>query len=423
MNKFIVLAVIIVLIVIGLGAYLPINPSHPTQLPISHEDSCFGFIGGEDFEDMRALGAGWYRPHPGPLNWDAIERESGEYDWSKTDEYVKKAQNYGFRTLATIWPFNDRDQLICHSDEPTVINDEFAEELASRRYKPCDMEAYSNFVRAMVERYNGDGVGDMPGLQYGIKYWEVSNEPSMQETPLTFFQGTPANYFDILQTTYTAVKTADPGAKVLYAGMAGAGGEVQDFWENVFFDIGADNYFDIANIHIIGFGDEETLNTAWLRNLLSSYNTDKPIWVTEAEILGVGRSDEEHAEVLVKGYVGAFGNGTDKVFYTTFRTWEKPGEKGGSRESALIDAGGKKRPAYYALETLIKKIDCFTSVEKLAEGQYKFVAENKPVYVLWGAGSLPPEISGTVKVTDISGNEQQMDVSQITLNDSPIYVE
>jgi hypothetical protein len=51
------------------------------------------------------------------------------------------------------------------------------------------------------------------------------------------------------------------------------------------------------------------------------------------------------------------------------------------------------------------------------------MVNNKPVYVLWGTGNVPSEITGTVKVTDISGNVRQMQASQVTLSDSPIYIE
>ena len=45
------------------------------------------------------------------------------------------------------------------------------------------------------------------------------------------------------------------------------------------------------------------------------------------------------------------------------------------------------------------------------------------IYVLWGVGGVFSEITGTVKVTDISGSEHQMHAPQITLSDSPIFVE
>jgi hypothetical protein len=85
------------------------------------------------------------------------------------------------------------------------------------------MKAYEEFVKRVVERYDGDGKDDMPGLLYPIKYWEVSNEPSMQEE-LVFFSGSPEDYYDLLRVTYQAVKDADPEALVLHGGIAGFGG-------------------------------------------------------------------------------------------------------------------------------------------------------------------------------------------------------
>jgi len=61
----------------------------------------------------------------------------------------------------------------------------------------------------LVERYDGDGQDDMPGLKYPIKYWEVANEPEMQREPLILFQGSSKDYFEILKATYQAVKEAD----------------------------------------------------------------------------------------------------------------------------------------------------------------------------------------------------------------------
>ncbi len=89
---------------------------------------------------------------------------------------------------------------------------------------------------------------------------------------------------------------------------------------------------------------------------------------------------------------------------------------------ALIE-NGRKKPTYYAMRTMVEKLDYFTSAQKLSSGQYKFIVNNRPVYVLWGAGSVPSEITGTVTVTDIYGSETLLDASQITLSDSPIFVE
>jgi hypothetical protein len=58
----------------------------------------------------------------------------------------------------------------------------------------------------------------------------------------------------------------------------------------------------------------------------------------------------------------------------------------------------------------------------IGEGQYKFTIDNKVVYAFWGTGSLPPEISGEVKITEISGVSRVADSATLKLQDSPIFI-
>jgi len=277
------------------------------------------------------------------------------------------------------------------------------------------MDAYRRFVCALVERYDGDGKDDMPGLKYPIKHWEASNEPSMQSGHHTFFVGSSEDYLEVLKATYQAVEEADPGAKVLHAGMAGMDPFMVSFWKPI-FEKGS-QYFDIANIHSIGASDE--LNVPEFKKLLSKYGIDKPIWVTEAQH-SVDIGLKKHSWIFAKSYVIAFACGANKVFYTMFKVPSfAPAQH---RQAALISDSGEKRPAYYALKTLIEKLDKFTTAEKLAEGQYKFMVEGKAIYVFWGAGEIPAEITGEVLVTDIYGKETRTDSAAIKLTESPIFV-
>ena len=41
-------------------------------------------------------------------------------------------------------------------------------------------EAYLRFVRSTVERYDGDGVDDMPGLLFPVRFWEIDNQPDIK---------------------------------------------------------------------------------------------------------------------------------------------------------------------------------------------------------------------------------------------------
>jgi len=111
--------------------------------------------------------------------------------------------------------------------------------------RPYDLEAYRRFVTALVERYDGDGKDDMPGLEIPIKYWEVGNEPSMQSRFNTFLQGSLEDYFKLLKVTYQAVKQADPEVKVVHAGMVGMETWMLSFWEPIFEK--GKQYFDVIH--------------------------------------------------------------------------------------------------------------------------------------------------------------------------------
>ncbi|MDP2730532.1 MAG: hypothetical protein Q8O55_08610 [Dehalococcoidales bacterium] len=105
----------------------PETPGNPSRTPASSSEvtssagastlsdeilsAHFGFLGTTfDAEELSELGIRWDRPHPGPFIWGRIERQKGEYDWREVDRYIQQAQDYGFATLATIWPFAEWDQ-------------------------------------------------------------------------------------------------------------------------------------------------------------------------------------------------------------------------------------------------------------------------------------------------------------------------
>jgi len=231
---------------------LPILVSFGDELKYGEGfDSPFGFMPAEfDFEHAKEAGGYWDRPFFELFEWGIIEPEKERFDFYMTDRYIRKAQRYGFHILANIQPFAPRDQELCHQDLPAIRSPMGFQ----TKGKPCNMERYKNFVIKLVERYDGDGKDDMPGLKYPIKYWEVANEPEMQREPLVFFQGSPEDYFEILKATHEAVKKADSQAQVVQGGMAGMEDWMVSFWQKV-FDLGAASYFDIANMHSIAHGE------------------------------------------------------------------------------------------------------------------------------------------------------------------------
>jgi len=373
-------------------------------------NSRFGFMHPDDYQDMTDLGIFWQRPHPGPFIWGEIETSPGNFDWSGTDKEVQNSQNYGVNIIATIWPFADWDQEKCHTQN-TSSNQLIFPELGNYRQKPCDMDAYENFVINLVERYDGDGIDDMPGLIVPIKYWEVSNEPSMQEDWLVFFIGSAEDYLDIMYQTYQGIKNADDEAIVVQGGMAGVMEEMTKFWADV-FDLGGSSYFEIANIHSIN-SESQAINAPEFKQFLEEEEINKSFWITEVELNFMDKETPNESNFFITSIVSAFANGAGKIFL--------PGMVK-TKESSSENMDNKEKQ-YYMLKTLVEKIDYFDDVEKLADGQYKLSVEDNLVYVIWGNNNPPEEISGQIKITDIYGKESIMDIKELTSSESPVFIE
>ena len=408
------------------GEFTPTLPNH------------FGFMPAFlDFQSAGDAGGAYDRPHFELFQWGMIEKEPGFFDFFETDNYVREAQSHGMHILANIQPFAHWDQAKCHQDLP--VPDQPAEPgFFTTKGKPCEMEGYKNFVIRLVERYDGDGVDDMPGLTFPIKHWEVMNEPEFNTGMLVFFQGDAADYFEILKTTHEAVKYADPEAYVVQGGMAGMMKIDINFWQGV-FDLGGADYLDIMNMHSIGHG--EHLNIPAFKQFLDSNGIQgKPIWVTEVQFQQSHETqdynNEDFAKILARSYIYALANGIDKLFYVNIKM--PPIFGGGGppfdERSALIRDNGEKSALFDAHATIagilgdLSEDDTVEIISErvgdwhIEEGQYKFTINGRTIYALWGSGTLPDEITGEVRVIDITGAETVTDSASLSLSDSPIFI-
>lgn len=258
------------------------------------------------------LGVRWVRPHPGPFAWEWFEPEPGAFDWSLTDSWVLDAEA---NLVGTLWPFAGWDQVTCQPASCSVGDEDvflprpgrsLSTVLPASRCAPCDADAWVEAVTALVERYDGDGVDDAPGLARPITVWEVLNEPELRSEELTFFFGEAEDYARLLQQTAAAVYEACPECSVLHGGSAGAEESVA-FWSAV-YQSAVGGAFDIANVHCVHGGDLSTLNVAPLVGQLDAAGLERPIWVTEAEL-----PDDEDPIALIRRGLEA---GASKVFVT-----------------------------------------------------------------------------------------------------------
>ena len=307
----------------------------------ANSQSRFGELTEIRDEKMRGKDNQWVRPHPGPFIWNHIEKEKGKFTWEEADKYVIYAQEHNQTILATIWPHTNWEQKSCKRKK---AKSPFGKRFTKYLSKPCSMDDYKNFLVKLVDRYDGDGSNDMPGLAKPIKYWDVMNEPEFK----MFFKGSKEDFIEIFNFSSKVIKEKQPDAVIVMAGAAGMFPESKKYWKVVLPKI-KDN-FDIANIHHISGPDGQCDKQLWVDEfaaLLKSVNVDKPIWLTEAMTCGPP----------VKAWVNAFLNGAELIIDVGVNA---PGPK--------MSKKGRKK-----LNEFIAKYDGFTSIKSISEKKVEFI--------------------------------------------------
>ena len=311
---------------------LSINPSN--------SDSRFGELTEMRDERMRGKDGQWVRPHPGPFIWNHIEKEKGNFTWDDVDKYVVYSQEHNQTILATIWPHANWEQKSCKRKK---ARSPFGKHFTKYLSKPCSMEDYKTFLLKLVDRYDGDGNNDMPGLTKPIKHWDIMNEPEFK----MFFKGSKEDFVETFNFSSKVIKEKQKDAVIVMAGAAGMFPENKKYWKSVLPKI-KDN-FDIANIHHISTPDGKCDKELWVdefASLLKSLNISKPIWVTEAMTCGPP----------VKAYTNAFLNGAEVIIDVGVNA---PGMK--------MSKKGRKN-----LNKFIEDYDGFSSLKLISKKEVEF---------------------------------------------------
>ncbi len=384
---------------------------------------------------------------PESFAWALIEPENGIYNYRLTDTIVKYGNNYNVNVLGTLHYYTDSASL-CNDSVTSgcPLFDEFGPMYFinnDRTGMICngDTARYKLFVENLVERYDGDGNNDMPGLIYPILYWEVNNEP----------EGGCANgmsaqqYGESLRMSYAAIKSACPLCQVINGGtLGGINPSDQEFWDSVFTYYYP--YIDIANIHInapkseIFDFDWMTTQLDWIKNAETTYGFDWDVWITEWGIYSGSPygatqtpmiTEEDQAARYAKMYSYGLANDITQWFF------DQSGDTiSGIGSSALVYHAGPTKVARLSLYTTwlynskftevdSAKIDMFSTDPNFSTGLIRVYKNGIEYDIAWGLNSLPGFISGNKKITDIYGNETIQDVNTLTfpLSSNPIIIE
>jgi hypothetical protein len=187
-------------------------------------------------------------------------------DWATVDRFVSLTAARHLRLLPVVLraPAWAREHPELQNSPPSVAG----------------RDAYARFLAALVRRYGPRGTfwSANPRLpRTPIRQWQIWNEPAgvrdWSDQP-----GIPG-YAKLLPAAYRAVKAADPGARVVLAGLVGRS------WDQLaqLYRLGAGRYFDAVAIHPFSAKISNVVKILRLARQVMRRRGDagKPLLVTE----------------------------------------------------------------------------------------------------------------------------------------------
>jgi hypothetical protein len=257
---------------------------------------------GTDVEYMRAGRIGSVR---WPLIWESVQpTRRGGYDWSGFDHVVETAAAGGLRVLPFFYG---------------------APRWLTAKYTTMPIDGYRKrnawvaFVRAAVERYGPGGdfwAERAPGVvsyeptittPLPVRTWQVWNEANFFYFA---YPVSPTRYARLLKLTQPAIRSIDPGAKVVLSGLFGdpdengpRGMAAIDFLDRLYRVPGIKARFDAVALHPYAADASELIEMTEATRQLVRDNRDPgaQLFITE---MGWGSEDNYQQVAFEQGKGG-----------------------------------------------------------------------------------------------------------------------
>jgi hypothetical protein len=184
-------------------------------------------VADRDLGLLKDGGFNWVKQY---FAWQDIEGAGkGQFDWSRTDRIVDQVEKYGLKLLVRVSQDPDRPFWAGNA--------------------PDNSQQFADFLAALAKRYQGR-----------IGAYQIWNEPNLARE-WGNKRPDPAGYVKMLRQAYGAIKTNDPNAIVITAGMAPT---TQDddiampdlkFYQGMYdaMNKNSDGYFDMLGVHGAGY--------------------------------------------------------------------------------------------------------------------------------------------------------------------------
>jgi streptogramin lyase len=423
--------------------YLPlVGKNFPPPPPLFGIQTYWPVDGTHGLQEMVDAETRWLRL---TLNWTGIEPTDTtpeNFYWTTLDRWFGNLHAAGIRPVVTIQG-----------------NPSWAARYGGGPVYPERMGDFLEFVGALVERYDGDGVDDAPGSPV-VNYWEFYNEPDngsvlLAEYGYGYWGHNGAGYADLLRQVWPVIKTANPKAQVLNGGIAyerfedaGEGPYVRRFIDD-FLAAGGGRYIDIFNFHYYPtfaerwapYGQGVIGKTTFLRNTLKGYGVAVPLACTEIGTHSdpsLGGSNESQSRYVVQAFVRSMAADLRIVTWFALRDIVE----GFPYAYGLLDVYFQPKPAYDAFDVLAEQLAGASFRRRLGTNDtgtsavegYVFAHGVQNVYVLWAndGGTYTMQVPALVleRVDKFGASQMMLDsadgiadgVVRVAVGPSPVYL-
>lgn len=167
------------------------------------------------------------------LAWQDVEGDGpGRYVWAGSDRIALEAEEAGINLIFRV------DHPPAWAIPPAPVEGE--------RALPVDVAAFQTFCHALAERYAGR-----------VRGYQVWNEPNLAREWNGLIPDA-AGYVEVLRACYSGIKTADPTAVVISAGLAPTGSGPPAALPDIdylaaMYEAGAAPYFDVLGLNAPGY--------------------------------------------------------------------------------------------------------------------------------------------------------------------------
>ena len=308
----------------GTTLYIPLtyNYYHTSRAQTAFGTQMYGYSGFNlpEYGALNESGATWIRNE---LAWRSVEPENtapADYNWNTVARVVAAATDGNFNILLTL---NFAPDWAAESTNGPIYAD--------------NLDDFAEYVGAVVERLDGDGIDDLPGSPV-VTHFQFYNEPDRSPAPddRGGWGYAPEAYADMLKAVAPAVRAANPNAKIVFGGLAHdwfeeqGGPYVRSFLDNVLTqDVG--DSFDVFAFHVYPpFAANWTTRgpglyekTLHIRDILTDHGLDKPMMISEAGMHsnddpGYPMTEELQARYVPELYAEAIAAGVQTLFWFSF---------------------------------------------------------------------------------------------------------